>query len=42
MKFLNLHDIVFILAITVAVHMLAKPLYGMIDNATGGRSPDAS
>lgn len=42
MKFLNPHDIVFILAITVLVHIMCKPLYGMIDNAVGSRTPDAS
>jgi len=36
MKFLNPWDILFILAVTVAVHIALKPLYDTIDNAAGG------
>lgn len=32
-KFFNAHDIVLILIVMIAVHMLAKPLYAAIDNA---------
>ncbi len=42
MKFLNVHDVLFILLVTVAAHMLAKPLYNGIDNAIGNPKPDAS
>lgn len=33
-KFLNPRDVFIIAAITVIVHVLAKPLYRSIDNAT--------
>ena len=34
-KLFNPRDIAIIALVTVAVHMLAKPLYGAISNATG-------
>lgn len=41
-KLLNIRDILLIAAVTVAVHVLAKPIYQKIDAAIGSPSPDAS
>ncbi len=42
MKFLNIHDVLFILVVTLLVHVVARPVYNAIDSATGNPSPNAS
>ena len=41
-KLFNIRDVLLIAAVTIAVHMLAKPLYGAVDSAAGSAQPDAS
>lgn len=41
MKFLNPHDIILIAVVVILVHILAKPLYRVIDSASAS-APDPS
>lgn len=41
-KLFNPRDILLIALVTVAVHVLARPLYSAIDGVIGSPAPDAS